>query len=96
MSEFPELKYIDMTDLDEAMASLEVAIASLNSLTSDNEGILRDRWRDYSRYAEREFRDGFNDGLSLTEFNGDRTSEAYAVGYSDGYTYAQNLDNKGE
>lgn len=52
------------------------------------------RWRSFKRYAEQEFRKGFESGLScdcLDDFN---CTEMYKAGFGDGYWLAQNLDGR--
>lgn len=96
MKAFPELKEIDTTPLDEAMAALEASITALKQhkqLDGCDENAMEDQFEDYCKSIKPKFAKGFEDGYLTAHYDNQDGSEAYHEGFRDGYTWSQMVDN---
>jgi len=93
---FPELKPIDTSELDEAVASLAKSIETLKSgrqLDSFDSSTMEERFEYYCEFIRKDFERGFEDGYLTAYYDNKDSSDAYHEGFRDGYQWSQMLDN---
>jgi hypothetical protein len=96
MKPFPELKEIDLSPIDEAMAALENSLSTLKQhkqLDGCDESAMEERFDDYCKAIKPKFAKGFEDGYLTAHYDNEDGAEAYHEGFRDGYTWSQMVDN---